>query len=111
VACFVAALAGFGFACSSSPECPNDLPASCPSGAPGYAMTVEPVIAERCLECHGNGQLTGHDLSSWQLVHQQSSAVLDQVYGCVMPPADAGQLTATERKELLDWLVCGSPND
>ncbi len=95
----------------ASPSCPNDLPASCPSDAAGWSATVEPLIEQRCWACHGSGQLTGHDLSSYPLVSAQRSAVLNQVYRCAMPPPDAGQLDGAQRKALLGWLVCGAQNN
>jgi hypothetical protein len=37
-----------------------------------------------------------------------------EVSSCRMPPADAGPdaaLTAQDRRELLQWFVCGSPDN
>jgi hypothetical protein len=50
-------------------------------------------------------------LDTYQDLSSRRSTVLDQVYSCRMPPADAGMLTAGERKELLEWLVCGAPSN
>jgi len=109
----IAALSALLAGCpGGGPTCPNDLPASCPSDAPGYAATIEPLIEKRCWACHGPGvQFTGHPLGTYDQVQGDRSAVLDQVYGCLMPPSDAGQLTSAERKELLGWLKCGALNN
>jgi hypothetical protein len=92
--------------------CPNDLPASCPSNAPGYAATIAPILSELCTSCHspmgtGAKQLLG----SYPEVYQSRQSVLDQVYACRMPPAGSGSPTLTQREDLLAWLVCGAPDD
>ena len=101
---------GFALACSGPPSCPNDLPASCPSNSAGYAATIGPLVEKRCLECHGKAT-NPPDLTSYAAVSAQKSAVLNQVYGCLMPPPDAGQLTTDEREQLLGWLKCGAMNN
>ncbi len=93
--------------------CPSDLPAACPSPAPSYEASVGPLVARRCWACHADGgiEATQHDLGSYDGVFRQRGAVLAQVYGCLMPPADAAALTSDERATLLGWLVCGSPRN
>jgi hypothetical protein len=102
---------GFALACSGIPACPNDLPVGCPPDAPGYSATVAPLIEKRCSSCHSPANNNPPDLSTYAGVSAQKSAVLDQVYGCTMPPLDAGQLTSAERSQLLGWLKCGSMNN
>lgn len=93
-------------------SCPNDLPASCPSGAPGYAATIAPLVQARCATCHApGGQAADRPLDTYDDVFARRSAVLNQVYGCKMPPAGSPQPTAEERSDLLAWLVCGAPDD
>jgi hypothetical protein len=36
---------------------------------------------------------------------------LNQVYACTMPPATAAKPTTQEREALLEWLVCGAPQN
>lgn len=93
--------------------CPSDLPAACPSPAPGYDAAVLPVLARRCWGCHGDGglEVASRDLGTYDAVFRQRSAVLNQVYGCLMPPADAAALSADERAAILGWLVCGAPQN
>jgi hypothetical protein len=97
----------------ASSTCPSDLPAACPSPAPGYDASVGPLLAGRCGGCHGDGgiEVNQHDLRTYDAVYRQRSSVLTQVYGCLMPPADAAPLTPGERAALLGWLVCGAPNN
>ena len=50
-------------------------------------------------------------LTDYAHVNAQVGAVLSQVHGCRMPPADGPPLTAEGRKILQSWLVCGAPNN
>lgn len=36
---------------------------------------------------------------------------LNQIHACRMPPQGAPPLSAEGRKILLEWLVCGAPNN
>ena len=92
-------------------DCPADLPASCPAGAAGYQATIAPLIAARCTPCHAPGGQSSHPLLIWDQIHALRGEVLSQVYACRMPQAGATPLTATERTELLGWLVCEAPDD
>ncbi|MFT3838242.1 MAG: hypothetical protein QM723_14765 [Myxococcaceae bacterium] len=111
-ALLLGACLGVMLACSGSPPaCPNDLPMSCPADAPGYAATIAPLIQKRCLECHSPANNNPPDLSTYSGVSNQRGVVLTQLYGCLMPPPDAGQPTAEERGQFLSWLKCGAMNN
>ena len=110
------ALAGCGQ--STQPDmgvalCPNDLPA-CPSPAPSWKSTVLPIMNTRCISCHGPG---GSDpslpLNTYDEIYQRRGTILSETYACKMPPPDAGVLPpeGAERKILLEWLVCGAPDN
>jgi hypothetical protein len=92
--------------------CPKVLPTDC-GAVPSYQTTIAPLIASVCLPCHAPGGVAADlDLTTYQNVDQIESTVLTEVYGCLMPPADAGtMLTPPERNELLTWLVCQSPEN
>jgi uncharacterized membrane protein len=92
-------------------SCPNDLPASCPTDAAGYAATIAPLLADRCVACHSPGGTSTHYLQTYADVSNLAGPVLDQVYACRMPPAGYPALTDTERQALLGWLVCGAPDN
>ena len=97
----------------AGPSCPLDLPKACPTPPPSFQSSVFPTIQARCWACHGDGgfETAKHDLGTYDLVFAQRRSVLTQVYGCLMPPADASALTSEERAALLGWLVCGAPNN
>jgi cytochrome c5 len=94
-------------------SCPNDLPASCPASPPSYQNDVEAILQRRCTGCHvDGGEGAPVVLTTYGDVHKQRQSVLTQVYSCRMPRSDApSQLSADERKALLEWLVCGAPNN
>ena len=109
-----AAAQAFALGCSSGAPatCPNDLPASCAATPPSYARDVAPILASKCVVCHGPGGVeSNRDLSSYDHVHALRSSVLNQVHACAMPPADGEALTAPERATLLGWLVCSAPQN
>lgn len=125
---------GFGgaaVACSSSSspppppaqQCPDDLPAACPTPEPSYSKDVAPILEHYCLQCHGPGgvEYAKEDLSTYAAVLARRAEVLSQVNLCNMPPvsgvADAGveagamPLSDAARVTLLGWLVCDAPNN
>jgi hypothetical protein len=92
------------------PGCPNDLPPGCPGTPPSYSTEVAPIIATRCTSCHGPGGVSAnHDFTTYDGVLAERTTILSQVYGCLMPPAGATGVAASERTTLLTWLVCGAP--
>ncbi len=104
-------------AVAAAPACLRALPPQSACGAvPSYANDILPVVHRSCVTgCHEPGGVAANqDLSNYTKLTQDLTPVLTQVLGCVMPPADAGPdaaLGATERMELLTWLVCGSPDN
>lgn len=92
--------------------CPNDLPKACPSPPPSYAGAIAPLVELRCAPCHSGASPIGtYDFTTYDGLASRRSLVLNQVYGCRMPPADAAAPTADERAALLAWLVCRAPNN
>jgi hypothetical protein len=93
-------------------SCPNDLPNNCPTPVPSYRSDIEPLLGQAgCTFCHSPTGIGGYSEVTYGEVYQQRSAILDQVYGCLMPPASYRPLSTEQRKALLDWLVCGAPNN
>lgn len=108
----ILALLVCGCSGSDGGACPSDLPAACPTPVPSYQADIAPLIAVRCGPCHAaGGQAVDRPLMSYAAVYGSRSLVLNQVYGCVMPPAGAAGLQASERAALLGWLVCHAPNN
>jgi len=96
------------------PDCPDDVPASCPPSAPTFAKDIAPIVMGSCATstCHApGGRESSRVLTDYDHVFAQRQAVLLQVNACRMPPRDAPALSAENRKALLAWLVCGAKND
>ncbi|HTQ05038.1 MAG TPA: hypothetical protein VMI54_14335 [Polyangiaceae bacterium] len=100
---------------STPPDCKAGLPTkdACATNAPSYATDIAPLVEARCLGCHFKGNPNSSVVLETQAeMSQQTQLVETQIYRCEMPPADGGiPLTDTERTELLQWLVCGAPNN
>lgn len=97
---------------SSGSSCPEDLPAACPTTPPSYAKDVAPVIQQACTPCHAaGGRESSRLLVGYANAFANRGPVLNQVHACKMPPRDAPPLAAEGRKVLLEWLVCGAPNN
>lgn len=95
----------------ASAACPSDLPAACPATPPSFAGQVSPIVQRTCAQCHRPGGVAAdRPLTSYAEITAQRG-VLDQVYGCRMPPSSAPQLQPAERKALLEWLVCKAPEN
>ena len=93
-------------------DCPDDVPAACPDGAPTYGKDIGPLIQGSCATCHApGGRESSRLLTTYDQVFAQRGAVLSQVNACRMPPREGTPLTAEARKALLAWLVCGAKND
>jgi hypothetical protein len=99
---------------SSGRDCPSDLPtrAACDAGVPSYRFEVAPVFEQRCASCHFPGNtLSGDVFREYVDVYDQRQTVLTRIYACVMPPEVAPPLTPAERQTLLEWFVCGAPDN
>jgi cytochrome c553 len=111
LACVI--VAGGALACGPSASekpadvalCPMMIPTSCPSPQPSFATDVEPIVAKRCYPCHGPGgvEQATDDFSTYQGLSLAKTEVELTVYGCIMPPSDAGAATAAERLAILSW--------
>jgi hypothetical protein len=103
---------GDGSGGADAGTCPNDLPASCPPGAPGYKARGAGILGTYCNGCHAPGGVdASRPLVTYAEVYAQRSAVLDQVYACRMPPDGGPMMSSQDRDDLLAWLVCGAPDD
>ena len=95
----------------AGPPCLVDLPTSCPASVPGYKTDIAPILRQYCVYCHGPSGLAGYPETTYDEVYAQRSAILDQVYGCMMPPSGVPTMSAQDRVALLSWLVCNAPDN
>lgn len=89
----------------------GNLP-SCPPTPPSYQASVAPLLNKYCAICHYPGTtIAKSDLSTYAAVSNERGSCLDQVYGCQMPPSTSIQMTSDERQTMLQWFVCGAPDN
>ncbi len=97
---------------TSGSTCLDDLPGACPSTPPSYAKDVAPAIQASCTPCHApGGRESSRLLTDYASAFANRGPSLNQIHACRMPPRDAPPLSDANRKILLDWLVCGAPNN
>jgi hypothetical protein len=99
---------------ASAAACPPAAPSAC-SQTPSYAKAIAPLIERACVPCHSaTGDAADRPLATYSDVELLETTSFVQINGCVMPPAEAGAdaaLTLQERTEILEWFVCGSPDN
>ncbi|HEY2513574.1 MAG TPA: hypothetical protein VGI39_22050 [Polyangiaceae bacterium] len=99
---------------AAAPACPAAVPASCPT-TPSYANDVVPIFKRSCLTCHSpGGDSADVDLTTYANINNRESTVLTDVHQCTMPPTGAPpstNVTSADRELILQWLVCGAPNN
>ena len=96
----------------SPTNCPTDAPTMCAGPAPSYSGSVAPTIATHCQPCHGAGGMAADvSFDSYAKFYAERRTALDLVTRCIMPPSCASQPTAAQRTALLQWLVCGAPDN
>ncbi len=95
----------------SGADCPNDLPASCPSPIPSYSTQVAPIIQAHCLKCHSGAGPGIGDFRTYPGVFNSRGQILTNFYSCKMPPQGEPPPTSQERALLLGWLVCQAPDN
>ncbi|MEO8875711.1 MAG: hypothetical protein ABI461_09000 [Polyangiaceae bacterium] len=98
-----------------SVHCSFAIPKDCPSMSPSYKTEIAPLVDRTCNTCHAAGkQASDRDLTTYKNLTKLETTSLVQVEQCLMPPSDAGadaSLAPEERTELLQWFLCGSPNN
>jgi hypothetical protein len=95
-------------------ECPSGLPSdgACPDSAPSYKDEIQPLLDAYCTGCHFAGNRDSSQvLETYDELQRSVSVIEKQIYHCEMPPSGEPQLPARERTALLQWLVCGAPNN
>jgi hypothetical protein len=126
-ACAAALLAALASCKKPDPvACDPPVNPTCPGVAPSFAGDVYPnVFVPFCTTtCHSSGGLEpSMPFSTYQQIYVEAGGIFTQVFeNCAMPPSTAPQLTDDAadggdaamlgpRQTLLDWLVCGAPNN
>jgi hypothetical protein len=97
---------------SDDVPCTIVLP-TCPASPPSWSGQVQAIVNRFCGGCHEDGGIEQpqFDFSTYADVHHVFGPMLDQVYGCNMPPGDAAAMAPADQLALLQWLVCAAPDN
>jgi hypothetical protein len=98
-----------------SPSCAVIDASTCQNPIPSYSRDVAPALDRTCNStCHAPG-VGPWPLTNYADVFDWGSIIGGDIAQCTMPPPDAGagngNLTDQERAAILNWLVCGAPNN
>jgi hypothetical protein len=97
---------------SEDAGCQRGTLPTCPAAPPSYQTTVQPLLNKYCAICHyPNTTIAKDDLSTYANVFADRGSCLDQTYSCAMPPATSIQMAPDERQTVLEWFVCGAPDN
>jgi hypothetical protein len=95
-------------------SCGATLPSGC-TVVPSFSATIEPLVERTCATCHSPGGVAAdRDLTTYKNIAELETTELVQLYSCQMPTADAGpdaMLSLAEREEMLQWFICGFPDN
>jgi hypothetical protein len=106
--------------------CPPKPTLTCtdPKSPPSYKNEVAAVVMERCSPCHFPGGISEkiEDLSTMAGVANAGTAIINQLVPCDMPPINGNTLynippgtvpglSAEQENTIIQWIVCGEPNN
>ncbi len=84
---------------------------------PSWSTEIQPIVNRTCKPCHfpgGQAVLQGpYDFETYAgFLHVGSSTIRSQLRSCKMPQAGGDEpLSTADGDAILNWLVCGAPNN
>jgi hypothetical protein len=114
---------------TSTSTCPPKPALTCtnPKSPPSYTKDVAPIVKVRCAPCHFAGGISDkiEDFSTLSGVANAGTAIINQLVGppaCAMPPIYGNTLydippgtvpglTEAQEETIVQWIVCGEPNN
>jgi peroxiredoxin len=92
-----------------------------PEGKVSYTRQVAPILANKCLSCHSDGNIGPFAMSSYNKVKNKARMIEEVIVARRMPPWHADphygkfsndrSLTIIETQTLLRWIQQGAPRD
>ncbi len=77
-----------------------------------YVNEIQPILNKYCYQCHGANEQKGDirlDILNWDMVHggdaEKWDSALDEINAGNMPPKKKKQLTAEERRLVVEWIT------
>lgn len=88
----------------------------CDSNSFTYAAAIKPLIDTKCVGCHGSGNSTGVDLSTY--TGTRTVALNGRLYGSIAQltgfspmPKNSSKLSTCEIRQVQRWIQAGAPNN
>jgi hypothetical protein len=91
-------------------DCGGGQMPSCPS-PPTTFTSVAPIFGERCATpCHSGAPNGPWPLATYEHIFEWRDQIKARLLECAMPPPESGiTITNDERRAILAWISCGSP--
>lgn len=77
-----------------------------------YVNDIQPILSKYCYQCHDANKQKGDmrlDILNWDMVHggdaEKWDSALDEINAGQMPPKKKAQLTAEERRMVVEWIT------
>lgn len=107
--CALLAVVSCGPKAKDCPSVPDLDQSACSTQTLSYTADIAPIMNDRCMPCHApGGEESTIPFTTYKQVFSERMSIASQLVGCDMPPDGSPQLTADERKQILDWLSCGA---
>jgi hypothetical protein len=84
------------------------------TAAVSYSKTIAPFMAKTCATsnmCHASGNPWNVDLYTYTGVKAKVAASITDIQAATMPPSGNGTVSASDLKNLQDWVAQGSLNN
>jgi hypothetical protein len=108
---------GDGQSPEAAPHCALVAPSSCQMPVPSWSRDIQPIVNQTCAPCHFPGgqalKQVPYDYSTYAGIHRAPATTIEnQLRSCLMPQ-DGGNapLTTAEGDAILNWIVCGEPDN
>ncbi len=95
----------------------NQQPTDCPTGQVTYALTVKPILQQRCYSCHATGIQQGNvSLEDYAQLKQHATSgllmgVISHAQGYKQMPLNGAKLPACDIAKIKAWVDAGAPNN
>ncbi len=95
-------------------------PGNCNSAGSTYSITVNPIIANHCVSCHGNTVATSNGsgiiLDNYNSIKPYASngkliGVINHASGYPKMPKNAAKLSTCDIAKITDWVSSGALNN
>lgn len=107
---------GDGQAPDAGPRCMLSAPDACQMPVPSWSKDIQPIVNQACSPCHFPGGQAllkvPYDYTTYAGFRRAGTTVESQLLSCAMPQEGGdAPLTTAEGDTILNWIVCGEPDN